>query len=152
MPCLFFEPTSPADKPLHLRTRLPLIEEYDGRCHALPEPSDANKEMRWPCCNQGYALGRCSHFPASGFGGAFRYSVSSQGADSLEVIWIEERDYAPFRHGALHFAISQASFIETGPDALLTAQALAFCRSYLKRHSERVEAVPLELEDVQSIT
>jgi hypothetical protein len=133
MPCLYFEPTKPVDQPLHERTRLPLIEEYEGRCHALPQPFAVSEDLRWQCCNQGYSLGRCAHFPANGLAGAFRYSVTVHAMDSLEVIWIEERDYAPFRHGALHFNISEGGFLETGLEALLITQALAFCRSYLKR-------------------
>ena len=134
MPCLYFEPTKPVDHPSHERARLPLIEEYDGRCHALPQPFPAPGDLRWQCCNQGYSLGRCSHFPSGGVGGALRYSVTVHTPESLELIWIEERDYAPFRHGALHFNLGEGSFLETGLDALLTTQALAFCRSYLKRH------------------
>lgn len=136
MPCLHFEPTRPVDQPLHDRSRLPLIEEYDGQCHALPGAVAAVGEMRWQCCNQGYSLGRCAQFPAGGFGGALRYSVTSRTEDLLEVVWIEERDHAPFRHGGLHFTISTASLVETGLDAILAAQALAYCQSYVKRYRQ----------------
>jgi|SRR5271165_2620309 len=142
MPCVYFEPTAPAADPLHYGTRLPLIEEYDGRCHAMSGAPAAIGQLRWQCCNQGYSLGRCSQFPADGFGGALRYSVTSHMEDSLELVWIEERDHAPFRHGSLHFTISTGCFLETGQDTPVAAQALAYCRSYLKRCRERCAASP----------
>jgi len=153
MPCLYFEPTSPAVQPSHAGTRLPLIEEYDGRCHAVSGAPAAVSQMRWQCCNQGYSLGRCAQFPSDGFGGALRYSVVSQSESLLELIWIEERDHAPFRHGGLHFAIAKGGFLETGLDSLIAAQALAYCASYLKRYSERGQfAHPATASASQSIT
>src|SRR5208283_2703311 len=124
MPCPYFEPTSPVDEPLHGRSRLPLIEEYDGRCHALDGAVAAVGEMRWQCCNQGYSLGRCPKFPA-GFDGALRYSVTRHTGDLLEVVWIEERDHAPYRYGDLHFTISTGCLLETGLDSIVAAQVLA---------------------------
>ena len=137
MPCLYFEPTTLVEEPFDRRARLPLIDEYDGRCHAVSGAPAVMDQVRWPCCNQGYSRGRCSQFPADGFGGALRYSVTSRSEDQLALVWIEERDYAPFRYGALHFEISTGCFAETGLDALVAAQALAYCRSYLKRDSNR---------------
>jgi hypothetical protein len=137
MPCVYFEPTNRAGETLHGQTRLPLIDEYDGRCHALLGAPAALADMRWQCCNQGYSLGKCSQFPAAGFDGALRYSVTRHTADLLDVVWIEERDHAPFRHGDLHFTISKDCFLETGLDTLIAAQALAHCRSYMKRYRER---------------
>jgi hypothetical protein len=136
MPCLYFEPTVPVDQPLHDRSRLPLIEEHDGNCRAMPGSVAAVGQMRWQCCNQGYSLGRCPQFPAGGFDGALRYSVTRHSDDLLELIWIEERDHAPFRHGGLHFTISTGCLLETGLDAIIAAQALAYCLSYVKRYRE----------------
>jgi hypothetical protein len=54
----------------------------------------------------------------------------------LELIWIEERDHAPFRHGGLHFTISTGYLLESGLDATVAAQAVAYCLSYVKRYRE----------------
>lgn len=153
MPCLYFEPTIPVVEPFHDRSRLPLIEEYGGRCHAMHVAVAAADQMRWQCCNQGYSLGRCPQFPAAGFAGALRYSVTRHAEDLLELVWIEEREHAPFRHGSLHFTISTGCLLEAGLDTPVAAQALAYCRSYLKRYREHSRpAHPTGDSEPQSIT
>ena len=152
MPCLYFEPTRVADKPFHERARLPLIDEYEGRCRATADNPDLAESLRWGCCNQGYAHGRCDHFPDTGHDGALRYSVTTHSENEIQLIWIEERDYAPLRHGVLTFAINTECFGQTDVSAVLVAQALAFCRSYLKRHRQRTAAAPPEGQSLHSIT
>jgi hypothetical protein len=111
--------------------RLPLIDEYDGRCLAVS--GESKPAMQLDCCNRGYSRGVCEHFPLSEQRSAFRYTVLQQSADVLEILVIEEQDHAPGRHYQLRYAIAESRLAAEGLDEAVEAQALAFCRSYLRR-------------------
>ena len=127
MPCPFFEPVLPisGDAP---QGRLPLIQEYEGHCarraHRLP--------MSNRCCNQGYARGFCEFFPSEEANRANRYSLLNREEHGLTLLYIGEEDYSPATSRTLHFSIAEDRLVETDVDACILAQAVAFCRSYLR--------------------
>jgi hypothetical protein len=133
MPCPYFEPQTVEASPQHGNARLPLIEEYDGTCHAAAEPFAAPQEQRFGCCNHGYSHARCGHFPASETRSAFRYTVLKDSEKVLEIICIEERDYTPVRWHPARYLPESGTFEGEIADACMRAQALAFCRSYTER-------------------
>lgn len=111
--------------------RLPLIEEYQGRC-ARRQPDIAVGERT---CNQGYARQACSHFPEELTNRANRYSLLNAADGALTVLCIREEEYAPAESRLLHFSVAQNSLLEEDLDACTFAQAVAFCRSYLRMHA-----------------
>jgi hypothetical protein len=133
MPCPYFEPQAVASGPQHANARLPLIQEFDGVCHAAAEPFAVPDEHRFPCCNHGYSRARCQHFPSTESRSAFRYTILKQSASVLELVCIEEQDYRPVRWYPTSY------FAETGllepelADSCMRSQVVAFCRSYLER-------------------
>jgi hypothetical protein len=136
MPCRFFEPQRVAADARHPRTRLPLIDEYDGFCHAAPERVAVPEELRFRSCNHGYSRGTCAHFPESQALSGFRYTVLRCDAVALEILCVEERDYAPARWFPVRFLIAEQRLDTDTYDACVRAQAMAFCRSYLARFSD----------------
>jgi len=130
MPCPFFEPLRIVASTELRNARLPLIEEYAGRCLNLP---DAAAEACGYHCNHGYARGACEHFPAGGRNGANRYSLLSCNREQLNLLLINEEDYAPGATRMLHYSIGANELLEHDLDPATAAQAAAFCRSYLKR-------------------
>lgn len=131
MPCPFFEPLRIVSSAELRNARLPLIEEYAGRCLNLPE---AAAEACGYHCNHGYALGGCRHFPTGGRNSANRYSLLSRNGEELDLLFINEEDYAPAATRMLHYSIGANELLEHDVDPAIAAQAAAFCRSYLKRH------------------
>jgi hypothetical protein len=133
MPCPYFEPQTIVSRPHSVNFRFPLIEEYNGRCHA---PAGSSQTPVADCvrlCNHGYPKGQCAQFPAEEERSCFRYSVVRRSATSLEVICVEEQDYTPLRWHSLQYNFA-GDRLETEPaDPCIQAQALAFCRSYLQR-------------------
>jgi hypothetical protein len=87
-------------------------------------------------CNQGYARGSCEFFPSDGANRANRYTLLNREAGALTLLYISEEDYAPAESRMLHFSISEDRLIETDLDSCALAQAVAFCRSYLKMSSQ----------------
>ena len=133
MPCPRFEPVAPVSDPQHTNARLPLIDEYDGICHAGPEAIDAPAAHRFRSCNHGYSAGACQHFPAGETRSSFRYSVVSQEGDTLTVVGIEEQNYTPVRWHNIEYSVATGQIQTPLQDPSLRAQALAFCQSYLRR-------------------
>ena len=129
MPCPYFEPTKPADETVFLNTRLPLIEEYQGRCRATMSACPSNSL----CCHLGYPRGACDRFPAADRNRAARYSMVRCGPEQLEFLYIEEENHAPTFSRHLHCSIHREQLMEADLDIPIAAQALAFCRSYLRR-------------------
>ncbi len=72
--------------------RLPLGQAYRGRCHAA---ATGESPLPLKICNQGYARGRCNHFPASHEVDANRFAKLADGG----IVWIEEAAHAPLRFG-----------------------------------------------------
>jgi hypothetical protein len=128
MSCPFFEPLSPVLEPQFLHGRLPLIQEHEGMCHA----SGAGVFASGPACNHGYARGQCERFPAAEPSIALRYSVLRRHGSELEFLCIAEENHAPVRSRRLHFSFDLNRLKEMDVDACLAAQAVAFCRSYLR--------------------
>jgi hypothetical protein len=129
MPCPFFEPLEPLAEPAFRNVRLPLIERYGGLCHARPEAVHSTDS----CCNHGYARGQCERFPAEAKNTAHRFSLLWQGPEELELLFIDEQEYAPASTRQLHFSVTGNCLSEHDLDGCIAAQALAFCRSYLRK-------------------
>lgn len=133
MPCPYFEPQRVVAHPQYARARLPLIEEYEGACHAGPEPLAAPEDRRFRCCNHGYSRVVCDHFPGGEVRSALRYDVRGRSSEVLEVLWIEEQTFAPTRWQVVSYSIVSEQLEPEIADSCLRAQLLAFCRSYLRR-------------------
>lgn len=132
MPCPFFEPVLPVSANYAPQGRLPLIQEYEGRCgRRTGSPPISNR-----CCNQGYARGCCEFFPSEGSNRANRYSLLNREDKALTLLYIGEEDYSPATSRTLHFLVSEDRLLETDVDSCVLAQAVAFCRSYLKMSSQ----------------
>ncbi len=152
MSCPFFEPLAVAALPERIPSeqgfkqtngRLPLIEEYDGLCHAasagpsLPVPT----ELRRTCCNMGNSNGACSLCPEKFWERSIRFTVSSRSQNTLDVLCIEEERFAPVQLHRLSFSVGDSELIADGPGVTISAQALAFCKSYLARFQAPVTNV-----------
>ena len=131
MPCPFFEPLRVAASAELRNARLPLIEEYAGRCLSVCGNEALAEGYN---CNHGYALGVCEHFPQNGKNGANRYSLVSRSGEQLNLLFIHEEEYAPAGTRLLHFSIGTNELLERDLDPAVAAQAAAFCRSYLSRY------------------
>jgi hypothetical protein len=64
-----------------------------------------------------------------------RYNVARRIGDVLEVLCIEEKDYAPLRWQSVEYLVNTAQLKPEIDDASIRAQLLAFCRGYLARFS-----------------
>lgn len=133
MPCPYFEPQRVATRPLQSTARLPLIEEYDGLCHAHAELTSAPADLRFRCCNHGYSRGSCERVPVADVRSSARYNVVRRSESTLNVLCIEEQNYAPLRWQAVEYSIASDRLMVEVKDVCLAAQLLAFCRSYIKR-------------------
>jgi hypothetical protein len=87
-------------------------------------------------CNQGYARGVCEYFPGDQNNRANRYSLLNQDERELRLLFISEEEYAPAAVRTLHFSIVQDCVLERDLDPCASAQAAAFCRSYIKAHGK----------------
>jgi hypothetical protein len=132
MACPYFEPQRPATAS-HRNARLPLIEEFDGLCHAASEPRAVPDELRFRYCNHGYSCGACEHLPADGMRSSLRYTVVKRTDAGLEVMCIEEQDYAPVRWQTVQFRLLTETIEPEPVDCCLRAQILAFCRTYARQ-------------------
>lgn len=63
-----------------------------------------------------------------------RYSLASTTEATVEIQFVEERDYGPLRHGRAVYDVATGSV--SGVDGNAAAQAVAFIQSYLKRKSQ----------------
>jgi len=133
MPCPYFEPLTVASDPRHINARLPLLDEYDGVCRAGSAPVGAPAEHRFRCCNHGYSHGLCEIFPSADARSCFRYTVLAHSSAGLEIICIEEQNYAPLRWHPTQYRLATGCLEPELADVCMRAQALAFCRSYLSR-------------------
>lgn len=110
-----------------------MLQEFDGFCRAIAEPFAAPAEHRFTCCNHGYSRGRCQHFPSADLRSAFRYTVLRRSPAALEIICIEEQEYAPMHWHTARYLLENESLEPELPDSCMHAQALAFCRSFLEK-------------------
>ncbi len=128
MACPFFEPVALAAAANSRNTRLPLIREYAGHCAR----QDRGIQVSDRSCNQGYARGVCNYFPNDEKNRANRYSLLNRDESGLSLLFVIEEEYAPAVSRTLHFSIVRDCILESDLDPCVSAQALAFCRSYLK--------------------
>lgn len=132
MPCPFFEPIRTLRSAELRNARLPLIDEYAGRCLSSVASSG---EASGYSCNHGYALGLCVHFPEGAPNLAYRYSLVSRDSDQLNFLFVCEEGYAPAAAARLlHFSIGKNELLERDLEPAIAAQAAAFCRSFLAKH------------------
>jgi hypothetical protein len=135
MPCPYFAPRSIAARPQNPNARLPLIDEYEGWCHAGSEPIEAPAELRFRFCNHGYSKGCCERFPSREARSSLRYHVANAVDNTLELVCIEEQNYAPIRWRKFQYSSGSQRLEPEPEDACTQAQAIAFCESYLRRFS-----------------
>lgn len=133
MACPYFEPQRVTATPQHGNARLPLIQEYDGVCRAAGEPFAAPEEHRFAACNHGYSRGKCEHFPSDETRSAFRYTVAKDSDGVLEIICIEECDYAPVNWRVTRYLTESGTLEPEIGERCMRAQVIAFCQSYLAR-------------------
>ena len=136
MPCPYFEPDQVIPHPEHSNARLPLIDEYQGRCRASDIPIPAPPALRFQYCNQGNSRGCCDLFPVHEARSALRYTVARRTETTLEVVCVEEKDYAPLRWYPVQYFFENELLAPDIPDLCTRAQVLGFCRSYLARFSD----------------
>jgi len=133
MACPFFEPRQITPLPEYAAARLPLIDEYDGLCRAEEQPFPVPAEARFRCCNHGNSRGTCAHFPAGEQRSALRYEIVSRTAAALELLLLEERDYAPLVWQTVRYLLAGELLEPEIADVVKRAQIRAFCRSFLDR-------------------
>jgi len=131
MPCPYFEPLEIAADPKHARARLPLIDEYDGCCHAESETAPAPAALRFSCCNHGYSARSCNRFPAHERSSAMRFHMARITDDALEILCVAEADHMPVRWYSVRYSLERSQIDPEIADACVRAQVTAFCRSYL---------------------
>jgi hypothetical protein len=130
MPCPYFEPRHVAA--LSGGVRLPLIEEYEGVCHAASEPFPAPASLRFHCCNHGNSAATCGRFPADSLRSSQRFDVTASTHLLLEVLLVQELHYAPVAWQRVKYVIRSETLEPELTDVCLRAQVIAFCRSFLK--------------------
>jgi len=135
MPCPYFEPRNIAVHRQHDNARLPLIDEYEGLCHAASEPIDAPAELRFRCCNHGYSRGCCERFPSAEPRSSLRYDVVRHTESTLDLVCIEEQNYAPLAWRPVQYFLATERLEPELRNVCMQAQVTAFCRSYVKRFS-----------------
>jgi hypothetical protein len=133
MACPFFEPRQITAMPEYAAARLPLIDEYDGLCRAREQPFAVPAEARFRCCNHGNSRGTCAHFPAGEQRSALRYEIVGRTAAALDLVLLEERDYAPLAWQTVRYVFAGESLEPEIADIVKQAQIRAFCRSFLDR-------------------
>jgi hypothetical protein len=133
MACPYFEPQHVNASPEHSTARMPLIDEYDGLCRTGGEPFPVPGEVRFRCCNHGNSRGACAHFPAAEARSALRYEIVGRTALSLDLLLLEERDYAPRTWQTVRYIVAGELLEPEIADIVKRAQIRAFCRSFLDR-------------------
>ena len=133
MPCPYFEPLEIAKVCFHRNARLPLIDEYDGRCHAAAEPIGVPGSIRFAGCNHGNRESGCERFPSGRDLPVLRFTVNRRDSEVLELLAIEETSHHPTRWQTVRFAVQSEAFDSVFSSLCQRAQLLAFCRSYLKK-------------------
>jgi hypothetical protein len=133
MACPYFEPRRVSAPPEHTAARLPLIDEYDGLCRAVGDPFPVPGEVRFRCCNHGNSRGTCVHFPAGEARSALRYEIVGRTAAALDLLLLEERDYAPLTWQTVRYVLAGELLEPEIADIVKQAQIRAFCRSFLDR-------------------
>jgi len=126
--CPYFHPGEPFPEDAHLRQgRFPLGAAYKGTCRALPDEAfEPDEETLRSFCNFGYGREACPRFPSSSEADAVRFSLVSRPDETMSVVFVYERDFAPVRHGTLMNGDS------SGSDCL-ARQAEVFAANYSRK-------------------
>lgn len=138
MPCPYFEPQKVAESQ-QFAARVPLIDEYDGLCRAGAIPHAVPSELRFSRCNHGYARGLCVEYPETESLSCNRYHVTNEDRSFLQVIWVQEANYAPIRWQSIRYLPGSDSLEPEPADTCARAQLLAFCRSYRRRFPQQMD-------------
>ncbi|HEX4749192.1 MAG TPA: hypothetical protein VH302_06575 [Bryobacteraceae bacterium] len=131
MPCPFFEPQRALRPSTQSGGRLPLIDEYDGMCHATDSSVPAPDSARFRLCNHGNSKGLCVLFPGGEIRSCLRYEVTTNAEGKLSILCIEEQGYAPLRWYRVQYVPSEDRLDPAPEDLCIRAQALAFARSFV---------------------
>jgi hypothetical protein len=142
MPCPFFEPRTISRSAKSQGARLPLLDEYEGVCHAGEELVPAPAERRLACCNHGYSRGACPRFPLSESRSAIRFDVVRTTPEVIEILLVEEQDHFPLGWRSVRYAVGTGQIEPQGTDICADAQISAFCRSYLRKFQEEFNQTP----------
>jgi hypothetical protein len=133
MPCPCFEPQTVTSTANPSAGRRPLIDEYNGLCHAQAQPIPVPEEARFRWCNHGNSRGACAFFPAQETRSCLRYEVTEYKERIMRILCIEELAHSPLRWYPLVYIADEQRLEPDPEDACVRSQALAFCRSYLAR-------------------
>ena len=137
MPCPHFEPQRTALRAAHANSRLPLIDEYTGLCHAADVAAEVPDDARFRFCNHGYSRGECGKTVMARGASANRFELLRRNEGLLELLVVEEQEYAPVRWAKVMFSIAEDSLQPEPADLCLRAQLRAFCASYLRNFPDR---------------
>jgi hypothetical protein len=136
MCCPFFDPVEPRPGPAR-DSMLPLGGRWSGVCRANPEaPLPAVETAQRPLCNLGYARGECPRFPAGEAPDAVRFTVSRDNGAGLLLYYVVERNHLPRAHGPVEYSPALGAVVRGPRAGILTSQAGAYVRSYLRRKTE----------------
>ncbi|MBV9406452.1 MAG: hypothetical protein JO211_13995 [Acidobacteriaceae bacterium] len=131
MPCPCFEPKTITSTANGSGGRRPLIDEYEGLCHAQPEPVPVPEEARFRWCNHGNSKGACGFFPVHEIRSCLRYELTRFEDRTMRVLCIEEQSHSPLRWYAFEYFADEQRLEPEPQDTCVRSQVLAFCRSYL---------------------
>ena len=132
--CPYFYPLKTQDSRTGaIPPRLPLGEPYAGECRAITPSLLPDEERMRSACRNGYARGRCEHFPPDAESDAVRFHVAQDSGEIIRIQYIFERECWPLRHGSFEYAVISRKFMGAGRDDILETQAAAFVESYLRR-------------------
>ncbi|MBV8072251.1 MAG: hypothetical protein JO270_20275 [Acidobacteriaceae bacterium] len=139
MPCPHFEPQRVTPRPTHANARLPLIDEYEGVCHASGEPAEVSSAVRFQFCNHGYSRGACGRTPNPEGPSCLRFEVLSRDGSSLEVLCVEEQEYAPLRWTKVRFSLPDERVQPEPADTCVRAQIRAFGLSFARHFADALQ-------------
>jgi len=140
MACPYFIPAQRRDDLLWPHpARLPLGAGFGGQCGAPGQTGDAptDEELR-EHCNLGYA--GCSRLPAERAADAVRFAVTREGAESLTIMWVLERDHALAAHGTAECSRDGERFFAAPCDPRMKKQLQCFAAEYTARRPRRAAA------------
>ena len=131
MPCPWFWPTRPLEEGRWaVPPRVPLIDPWQGECHAGADWAIPDEETVRARCNCGYAAGACSRF-VEGRGDAVRFHVLEHSPASFRILYCYERECWPQQRGVIEYdAVDGRAACE---DELLGRQVEAFASAYRRR-------------------
>jgi hypothetical protein len=139
--CPFFMPTErfEAIAAPH-RARLPLGDGWGGVCTAPGhENAQPDSACLSECCNLGYAKS-CPRLPVERAWDAVRVSVAQDRGDSIQLLYVGEREHRPAGHGMLEFDTLQGSWRCPHPDRRIQRMAECYLEVYLSRRRSPEEA------------